>query len=128
MDYLIHQYLKKSFQKVSLHLLQHNLSDKKYITSNDIQKWEEKFITQVKKSILQRLIHFVRCSEILENINKNISLSTEYSQINLFLLPDILITKNQYYHNLLLYSSSICSKQIINLNNEDSKMFISKIG
>lgn len=124
-DYLIHQYLKKSFQKVSLSLLKQKIS-KTNVLSNEILEYENAFFNQVKSSIIQKLIYFNRCHEILSKINENLTTSN-YESFNLFLLPDVIIKDNLYYHHLLFFTSSIFSNDIIDLNNEDSKLYLSQL-
>jgi len=124
-EYLIHQYLIKSFQKVSLLLLK-SKHTKTNVSQEEVTQKENLFIQETKSSILEKLLYFVRSEDILNSININLS-KTDYSQINLFLLPDVIIKDNQYYHHLLLHTSSIFSEKIIDLDNEQSKLFLAQL-
>jgi hypothetical protein len=124
-DYLVINYIKKSYQKVSLILLKNN-SNTKNINQNDIKLNENKLIQKVKKSLIYKLVKFNRCHQILSLINNNLN-NKDYNKINLFLFPDILIKDNNYYHYLLFYSSQICFENTLNFNNEEAKLYLANL-
>jgi len=126
-DYLIQQYIKKSFQKVSLHLLKQSKSKKNEISTKEIQQYEQALIQQTKTSIVRHLTRFVRAQEILQSIRDHLNQNTDFRQLDLFLLPDKIIQENQYYHHLVYTASCVFSDAPLEMDNEASKLFLAAI-
>jgi hypothetical protein len=125
LGYLIHQYLVKSFQKVCLMLIKSNQnSDKISIDTISIQ--QTKFVNLYKPIFTKELLKFIRGQEVLTSILVNIS-NTKFQDLDLFLFPDILISKNEYYNTMLFLASEKTMHSPLRKSNEDAKKYLDEL-
>jgi len=125
LGYLVNHYLNKSFQKVCVLLLRSDehviLSPK--IKSENIMEQQDKFIQKYRESLTKALLKFVRGQEIVEKVSLTVS-KTRFEELDLFVFPDTLIDKNEYYRNILLLASEKTLAKPINKSNQESKEYI----
>lgn len=126
LEYLIKSYLVKSFQKVIWCLSQMHTH---LVPSSEIQVYQSQFVNQFTSSFTKKMFGFVRGSEISKSLLDNLYLGS-FEKINIFLLPDIFVTSNNYYYHLLDKSSSCFMNKPIDMgdqNNETSKQYLANL-
>lgn len=125
LSYLLNQYLIKSFQKVCILLLLH--SNKKPIIKNlnqeEISSQQIKFLELYKDSLTKSILKFARGKEVVSSIFQTIN-QKEFKDMDIFILPDVIISKNDYYKSILELSSKKTLEKALIMTNDDSKKYI----
>jgi len=125
LGYLIHQYLVKSFQKVCLMLIKTNQNSEK-ISANVISTQQTKFVEFYKPILTHELLKFVRGQDIINSLLLNIS-NPKFQDLDLFLFPDIIINKNEYYNTMLFLASEKTLHSALFLSNENAKKYLDNL-
>lgn len=132
-QYLIHQYMQKSYLQIVMKLLNSNQdsaissSSPNYVLLKNqesiIKDFDKKF-QPISIFFTQRLERFIRGKDILQELYQN----QQSKNIDWFIFPDTFIekTKISYYLELLSYASKTAfSKNIYqDFSNSDAKIFL----
>ena len=132
-QYLIHQYMQKSYLQIVMKLL--NSNQESLISSNSpnyvllkneasiVKDFDKKF-KNISVYFTQRLERFIRGKDILQELYQN----QQSKNVDWFVFPDTFIekTKISYYLELLSYASQTAfSKNIYkDFSNADAKVFL----
>jgi hypothetical protein len=117
LQYLVSNYLSKSFQKVCLIILtreKDRILGK--IVPEEVFQNQKLFIEKFASEITTFLLKFARGQDIIQTLNDNLC-QARYEDMNLFLLPDVFLVKNEYYKIILeMASEKLIEKKIIKSN------------
>lgn len=123
LGYLIQQYLTKSFQKVSLLLIQSNKTTDK-ISIDTISQQQTKFIEFYKPIFTKEILKFSRGNKIITSILDNVNKTHD---LDLFAFPDIIISKNEYYNTMLFLASNKTMQNPLSMSNQAAKEYLDSL-
>lgn len=125
---LVKEYIKKSLLTISERLLEHK---KIKPSTSSINKHQlDQKINKLAKPIASSMIHFKRKGQILDQIQKMLSINNNNNSANMnyFLLPDTLLhqSKVDYYKDLveLIYEILGQRYETASFSDEESKLYI----
>jgi hypothetical protein len=127
LGFLVQQYLTKCFQKVCVLLLRFEKPGIKILLSaEDITEFQKQFVDQYRSVFTTAILQFARGKEVAEHMLKNVN-ERDFNKLDLFVMPDTLIENNQYYSQLLLFSSEKTLETPVEKSNEESKKYLDKL-
>ena len=127
LKYMIKNYLLKSFQKVCVLLLKNrDGTQKTKITKETTRTNQSRFCEHYEKRLTEDLMGRARGLEIVQTIYENI-LKNNFEEMILFLFPDVVLSNNDYYKNLLLWASENTLNSPICMENQEAKNFLGEL-
>jgi hypothetical protein len=79
-----------------------------------------------KPILTHELLKFVRGQDIINSLLVNIS-NPKFQDLDLFLFPDIIINKNEYYNTMLFLASEKTLHSPLFLSNENAKKYLDNL-
>jgi hypothetical protein len=127
LGFLVQQYLTKCFQKVCVLLLRFQKPGIKIrLSADDITEFQKRFVDQYRSLFTSAILQFARGKEVAEQMLKSVN-ERDFNNLDLFVMPDTLVEKNQYYSQLLLFSSEKMLETPVEKSNEESKKYLDKL-
>jgi len=119
LEYLISQYLLKCFQKVSYLLVKNRRENLLKMTTDSLSHQQNIFVQNYKQVLTTRLLKFVRGQDIVKTMYESIKMNN-ISAIHIFIFPDTILEKIDYYKNMLL----LASFDKISISDQEAKNFL----
>ena len=123
-QYLVHQYIQKSYLHIMKHLLANNHDSTPIKEQKNILTQFDRDFTPLSMGITRHLERFVRANDVITDLYRH----EKSKEIDMFLFPDTFLEKcqNNYYRQLLVGASLACySKNIFgNFTNKDAKNYL----
>lgn len=122
LEFLVSQYLRKSFQQVNYLLLRSSGGISK-LSITDVNIQQTRFIEDVQQTLSRRLVRFVRGREIVSDLQAAM-LKREFDTTDIFLLPDAVLTGLGFYKKMLFLASEKTLEKPVDVDDEQAKAFI----
>ncbi|NDE13776.1 hypothetical protein EBZ80_02485 [bacterium] len=122
LEFLVSQYLRKSFQQVN-YLLLRSTGGVPKLSITDVNIQQTRFIEDVQQTLSRRLVRFVRGREIVSDL-QTAMLRLEFKTTDIFILPDAVLSGLGFYKKMLFLASEKTLDEPLEMEDEEAKTFI----
>jgi hypothetical protein len=122
LEFLVSQYLRKSFQQVNYLLLRSSGGVSK-LSITDVNIQQTRFIEDVQQTLSRRLVRFVRGREVVSDLRQAM-LRRDFETSDIFLLPDAVLSGLGFYKKMLFLASEKTLDEPLEMDDEGAKAFI----